>query len=146
MIIRRGVIEDIPWVRKQLLQFSETLGMKKNIYPGDEMTGALLANIIEKHFLLICENDEEKVGVIGGFLVPHMFNPSVKVLAEAFWWVDPEHRGGRAGYSLLKAFTEFGKENVDMVIMTTEFNSPDLEKTLYRFDYKQYERNYILEV
>jgi len=47
---------------------------------------------------------------------------------------------------LLKAFTEFGKENVDMVIMTTEFNSPDLEKTLYRFDYKQYEKNYILEV
>lgn len=52
----------------------------------------------------------EIIGGIGGFLSDDVFDAS-RTLTEAFWFLHPDHRGGRLGLRLLDAFEGWARLN-----------------------------------
>lgn len=103
--------------------------------------------MIDRHVVFIADSKDAKpIGFVGGYSIPHPFNPDIKLLSEMFWWVSEEHRGSRAGLMLLNAFTSYGKEHADWVTMAIEHNSPINERALTKRGYKLQERSYLLEV
>lgn len=146
MEIRRAVPEDADWVLEELKKFSNFLGTKRNVYGDEDVCRASLLSFIENQMLLLAVNEETRLGFIGGFLTPHLFNPKLMVLCEVFWWVAEEHRGTRAGAMLLGAFLEYGEANADMITFALEAKSPVNENTLLKRGFVLQERNYIKEI
>lgn len=58
------------------------------------------------------------VGALGSLLVPNMFNPDRKTLAEIMWYVLPAYRKSRAGAMLLNAFDKKAQEVADEATMS----------------------------
>lgn len=68
-----------------------------------------IASLVTDGIVFVARDDTGVHGAIGGHLVPFWWNEDVQILADAFWYVMPEKRGGTAGVRLLD---EFEKEGV----------------------------------
>lgn len=96
-------------------------------------TLASLGAIRETAF--VAKKDGVAVGAIAGLLTPNIYNPDIKILGEMFWYVLPEHRNGRAGLMLLKAFTKCADEIADESALSLLSSSEVNHKTLARSGY-----------
>lgn len=47
--------------------------------------------------VLVAESNGQVIGMAAAFANPHWFNARHLAGQELFWWVEPEHRGSRAG-------------------------------------------------
>lgn len=61
----------------------------------------------------IVKKGDDPVGALGALLVPNLFNPDLKTLAEIFWYVLPEYRHTRAGALLMMAFEDKAEDIAD---------------------------------
>lgn len=137
---------DSPWLLTQLKAFAQFFGSKHSLVPteDDGILDALQSMIGSKVFF-VAENNGRLTGFIAGMVSQHPYNPKITVLSELFWWVDPEHRGSSAGARLLQAFTEYGKDNADWIVMTLEKKSPVDPQSLERRGFNAFETSYLLE-
>jgi hypothetical protein len=142
--LRRALGSDIPWLQCELKKFSTFIETKYELYGSDEYTQDGLQLLIDKHFLLIAELQGTPVGFIAGYFTGHLFNPSIKVFNELFWWVPSGHP--KAAYSLLKEFIKFGKENAQWIVMSLNRYTKINEKSLLRKGFHEHERNFLMEV
>lgn len=145
--IRRGKPEDMDWLIQELKLFSAFYDTKHPLFGHEQFVREGMTSMIEKHLVLIAEKEGiGPVGFIAGLLVPHIFNPLIRCLSETFWWVEEKHRRGRAGFMLLQAFIDFGKQNADWILCTIESNSPVNPNVLLDRGFKLKERNFVMEV
>ena len=145
--IRPATTDDLEWLTTQLKAFSLFYGTKNGLFSTDEYAHEGLKTFMEKHVLLIADKDfVGPIGFIAGLVTPHIYNPTIRVLTEAFWWVPEEHRRSRAGYLLLKAFVDYGRVNADWILFTLEEDSPVNEFALIDRGFKLKERSYLMEV
>ncbi len=72
----------------------------------------------------VAKSDGVCVGAIAGLLVPNIYNPTMSVLAEMFWYVLPEYRDTRAGSLLLSAFNEKGETCAEETTLSLISSSP----------------------
>lgn len=156
LVVRPAINSDIDWLLGQLKQFSEFNNSQISLFGGpEEHKRQVLSDLIRNHVLLLCEKQAEPdelgrvgwipVGLICGMLHRHQFNPDIKCLTEYFWWVDPEHRNGRAGWMLFKEFEAVGEELCHWVTMSLLENSPVPEGFLEKQGYKLIEKTYLKE-
>ena len=145
--IRRATESDIPWLLTQLKAFDKFFAASRNLFPDDEHATNFLKALMapDAGCFFVAEGKDGLLGFIAGILTPHAYNPSIRVLNELFWWVAREWRGTSAGSRLLAAFTEFGQNNADWVVMTLETRSPIDPRSLERRGFKAYETNYLWE-
>lgn len=143
--IRVATSKDIPWLLNQLRSFAAFYDSKHSLFPDEDEAEQFLSDLIDLHPFFIAENGQP-IGFIAGSLAPHPYNRRVIQLSEMFWWVDEDHRGGRAGLLLLDAFIRFGKTVADQISMTLETNSPVNPATLERRGFREMERSYLMEV
>lgn len=147
MRVRRAQDADLDWLVGQLRAFSTFFGGARPLLEDEGYARFQLLAMIEGHLVLVAEREDgELLGFIAGFVGPHPYNPSLRVLSEAFWWVAEPHRGGHVGAILLEAFVAWGRANVDWVTMALERGSPVKEDSLLRRGFRLQERNYLLEV
>lgn len=66
----------------------------------------ITAIVIGEGLCFIADRDSEPAGMIMGIRQPNVWNPSIKIMHELAWWVDPCHRGSSAGYRLLKTYVD----------------------------------------
>lgn len=144
--VRLAAIEDADWIVGQLEQFAEALHTKLKIFPGAHLAKQKVLDLIENHIVLVAYKEDQLLGMIGGIVTPHFFNPEITTLAELFWWVDKSHRGSRSGLILLNAFVELGKLRADWVTMCLEKDSQIKDKCLLDRGFVPMERTYLLEV
>ena len=145
--VRAAEKRDIPSLKSLLKDFSKFYGSAMPLYGDDAYIEAYLDMFIGTHLMLVAESEEsEVVGMIAGFMAPHIYNPQIRTLTEAAWWVAEEHRMSKAGKLLLDSFVEFGKENVDWIIATLEHDSPVGDEVFLKRGFKHKERSFILEV
>lgn len=80
----------------------------------------------------VVKSDGSNVGALGAILVPNLFNPDIKTLAEVFWYVLPTYRQSRAGALLFQAFTKKAEEVADeatlSLLPSSEVRIESLEK------------------
>lgn len=144
--IRSASINDIDWVVLELKRFSEFFGTKKELFSDKNYARAGCLILIKGHVLYLAENESERIGFIAGLLTPHLFNPSIKILTELFWWVTEEHRGSRAGSLLLGEFVDYGKRHADWIAFGLRNNTRVRDETLLNYGFQAYERSFLLEV
>lgn len=145
MQILRATCDDIPWIAGQLRDFTSSLNTKHAYIPPDDVAlHCELASMLD-HVLLVAWSGSERAGTIGGILVPHPFNSSVKTLFERFWWVPESRRRSKAGYLLLRAFTKIAEQVADSVVVSLETISPVNDRALTRLGLKLKELSYAKE-
>lgn len=144
--IRRAASGDVDWLLGQLRQFSSFYGTTRSLFGTEDSARSRVQDMVDDHVVFLYERDGIRTGLIAGYLVPHPFNPEITMLAEAFWWVDPAHRGTSAGLKLFDAFTEYGKTNADWITMSLTDKSPVKPETLTRRGYRARETGFLLEV
>jgi N-acetylglutamate synthase-like GNAT family acetyltransferase len=98
---------------------------------------------------LIAEKDDKVIGIIAGIIDSNIWEPSILVMRELVFWVEPEHRGTTAGYRLISSYNKEAKQLVDsgrikMYTMTKMVNSPDLH--LEKFGYRKAEEVWVAGV
>lgn len=146
MIVREGTLDDVDWLCGQLEAFSEYLGTKHAVY-DEAHARASLPILIEEHLCLVAVDDGgERVGALGAYAIPHPLSPKLRTLAEQFWWVTPNSRGGRAALMLLDRYVEIGKACADWVTIAKEKHSPLNERCLEKRGFVHQECAYVLEV
>lgn len=103
----------------------------------------LLANLmLQQKTVVIAKMNGRPVGVIGALVNPNVYNPNVMTMAEILWYVLPEHRGGRAGYLLLKAIKEKADDLADELTLSTLAQSAVNDASLARMGFEFAERAY----
>jgi predicted acetyltransferase len=55
---------------------------------------------------LVAEKNDELVGMLIAYKVPFLWDNSKYIMNEIAYWVELEHRGGTAGYRLLKEYVK----------------------------------------
>ena len=144
---RKAQATDVDWLLGELKEFAVYIRTKKHSLFGDEEYSRKgLLGVIENHVMFIAVKGEERLGFIAGIKTPHLFNPKISILVEIFWWVSEKYRNTRAGLMLLNSFTEYGKQNADLVTMALEAHSPVNDKTITKRGYHFHEKNYLMEV
>jgi GNAT superfamily N-acetyltransferase len=77
----------------------------------------------------------EKAGTMIGMLIAirnnNIWDPDLYVLDELAYWVEPEHRGSRAGYRLIRAYQQYAEElktsgKIEAYTISKMASSPDL--------------------
>ncbi len=145
--IRPASSHDSDWLVRQLQDFSKFFNTKIPLYQDEAITREGLSRIMENHLLRIADKSGfGPIGFIAGLITPHIFRPSIRVLSEAFWWVEERHRHSRAGYLLFQSYIEFGKANADWILFTLEDNSPISEDALINRGFRFKEKNFLMEV
>ena len=131
----------------QLRDFAAFYGTKRSLFPDDPVVArSVVTNLVAHHVFFVATVKGELAGFICGFLTPHIFNPSIRILTEALWWVTPEHRGTQVGAKLFAKFIEHGEAYADWISMTLEEKSPVNPATLERRGFKLHERAFLREV
>jgi hypothetical protein len=144
--VRRAATTDIAWLLGELKKFSSLIGTKIPMLPEGEQAKSILSYLVDTHVVLVAEKAGERLGFICGVITPHFLNPTIRVLAETFWWVAEEHRGSRAALLLFNAFVEHGKFHADWITMALEALSPVNESCLTKRGFKLQERAFLMEV
>lgn len=103
----------------------------------------MLANLMMKqNTVVIVKYKGRPVGVIGGIVNPNLYNPDILTMAEILWYVLPEHRGGRAGYLLLKAIRDKADQYADDLNLSTLSESAVNESSLKKMGFQYVEKSY----
>lgn len=59
---------------------------------------------------LVAEKNDEVIGMLLAYKTPFLWDNSKFVMNEIAYWVEPEHRGGTAGYRLLSEYVTYCDE------------------------------------
>ena len=146
--VRRANQSDIPWLLKQLKEFSVFYGTKRMLFSASEdQNRRVVSAMIQTDVFLVCVDVYERVGFVSGFLVPHAFNPELRLLSETFWWVSEGSRGSRAARLLLDEFIREGRKKADfidfsIVVGKTKVN----DRTFFKRGFRLNEKHFLLEV
>lgn len=146
--IRKATLSDLPEVLEHLEEFDKFYNSKTSLYKNKENATRFTSDFIENHLFLVAEEDENKkvIGFITGLICPHIYNPEIMTLVEAFWWIDPSKRNLGVGTELFNSFKKFGEDNVDWVICNIEDDSPIKDEFFLKRGFKLKEKSFLLEV
>lgn len=144
--IRPAVPSDVDWLITQVKAFATFNQTKFFLFGSEEEARAGLLGLMAQHFMRIAEKDGVRLGFIAAYITTHPYNRKIRLLSEAFWWVDERHRFSSAGHRLLDDFIEFGKANADWITFSLLVNSPVNDKILTKRGFEKHEIAYLMEV
>ena len=102
------------------------------------MTSLLTQLMAGKGAAFVAEDDYGVVGMLLANIAHSLWSPKHLVMQEMAYWVNPDARGGSAGYRLLSAYVELGKvlkENgrIHAFFISKMTNSPDIKYDKFGF-------------
>ena len=123
--------EHIPWIR----DVAATRMLKEEVYKPEYVNHTQIEHLIRQgiatNTMWIVLKNDVPVGALGALAVPSLFNPTIRTLMEIFWWVDPDHRTGRAGAMLLTTYVAEA-DNYDEATLTLLTTSNVMNETLLK--------------
>ena len=135
-MIRHAKIADRPALVDLLVDFSaETpIDLLKDPVFNYQYVVRTIDIIQRSGLVLVSEHAGEITGMLIAQIVGDIWMPDRKYMKEICWYVKPEHRGGSAGYRLLRAYEDHCEElirrhQIQAYGLTTLSTSPDLNLT-----------------
>lgn len=132
MIVRHATPFDIPALLDLLREYRSQTPLKfLNEADDVEYVTKMLTEIISgKGVALVAENGKV-FGMLLASINPSQWSPRHLLMTELAYWVEPEYRGGTAGYRLLAMYVQEAKQLKDSGRICNFFiskmvNSPDL--------------------
>lgn len=144
--IRRATLDDASFIARQLQAFDKEAPFDNSFYPGTDTVLAMVPEYISKHYFMISYRGDIRTGILGACYMPHPLVPSLRLLKEDFWYVDPKYRGTRAGYLLLRDFTRNVRETANIGLISIKVNSGVSHRTMQRVGWKLEGYSFIMEV
>lgn len=144
--VRNATQDDLEWILDELEKFSKFTKTHYPLFESRETAKELLSQHIQNHVFMVAERDGESLGFVSGLLINHVFNPKIVCLQETFWWVKEEHRGSRAGLTLINEFVKIGKEKAHWILCSLEHVSPVNDRVLLNRGFYLHEKQYLHEV
>lgn len=146
LTIRKANILDKEDIKLLIDKFYEEslkdLGMKFTDYTIDKT----IDNFVTNHIVILAQDGDKIIGVIGGLLVPSIFDETEIIAQEAMWYIDKEYRKGTLGTDLLLVFEEVAKElGVNHIVMVCmgNLNFEILNRYYTKNGYKLMENQFI---
>lgn len=146
--IRDASPHDIPAMLEMLCKYRAQMpyGMLQDADDAEYVT-QMLTNLIAGKGLVLVAETSTLVGMLVAGIMPSLWSPKHTMLTEFAYWVEPEHRGGTAGYRLLNQYLERGiklKEDgrVRHIFLSKMVNSPDL--SYERFGFRKLEEFWVM--
>ncbi len=147
MNIRRATLGDLDLMAgAPAREFCEYASPGVPIY-NERRVREFLAQLIEKHFVILAEEDGVVAGGLGALVHPHIWNPDLRCATECFWWVLPEYRRGRAAYMLIREYAAYiEREGIAKANICLLERSDVSDRSLERFGFKPREHTFIKEM
>lgn len=140
-MIRLGDKFDTPQIIKMLKDYrSATPWARMNQCDNETYIKTLLQQVFAgQGLVLIAEREQQPVGMLVAIKNPNIWDPSLLVMNELCYWVNPEHRGGTSGYRLLAAYKEHcdrlkEQKVIEAYTISKMVNSPDLDYGRFGFE------------
>ncbi len=140
MIVRQASPFDIPVLLDMLRSYRSLtpLDFLSQADDVDYVTRLLTELMAGKGVVLVADNDGV-VGMLIASIGPSVWSPKHFLMTELAYWVEPESRGGTAGYRLLAEYKKTGerlvKENrICNFLISKMSNSPNLQYQKFGFD------------
>lgn len=150
MSLKIATWDDFFDIRDMLEKFSKNSpykDIKLDVNKMESLIEGILNGDKNKAIILLYIANERPVGILVGMKTEMNLNYD-SLAHELIWWVDPNHRGGRAGIELFKAFEfwakKIGCKMVQMSLVETE-DATKVQKIYTKFGYKPTERAFIKE-
>jgi N-acetylglutamate synthase-like GNAT family acetyltransferase len=88
--------------------------------------------IVGSGYVFLAEKNKTIIGMLIAAKFPNVWNPDARQMSEIAYWVEPEHRGGTAGYRLIETYIRRGEKlkaegEIDFYTISKMVNSPDLK-------------------
>lgn len=139
-MIRKASKFDIPGILDMLRKYREQTPLEflREADDAEYITQMLTELIAGRGVVLIAEQEGKPIGMMIAGIMPSMWSPKHLVLTEFAYWINPEHRGGTAGYRLLRAYLDEAialKEagRICNAFISKMVNSPDLKFSRFGF-------------
>lgn len=140
MIVRQASPFDIPILLDMLRSYRSLtpLAFLSQADDAEYVTRLLTELMAGKGVVLVADNDGV-VGMLIASIGPSVWSPKHFLMTELAYWVEPESRGGTAGYRLLAEYKKTGerlvKENrICNFLISKMSNSPNLQYQKFGFD------------
>jgi len=115
MKIRQANKFDMPNIIKMLWNYHDSGNIEGLDVPDESTAQKILTMIIVGHGVaFVAEKNNQLVGMLLAFKSPFLWDNSKFTMNEIAYWVEPEHRGGTAGYRLLAQYIEYCDEQVEL--------------------------------
>lgn len=118
---------DLEWLVGAVAQMSRDLNEPRYLPDDPNFTAELLRHAVADHFMLIARDDNgQRVGMLLAWKGLHPFNPAIKTLTEALWYVEREHpKRARFALELMDGFVEFGEQFADKLYFSVPREGAD---------------------
>lgn len=103
MQVRQATLDDVPAIVAMSAKFYATTAYSGWADFNPETVSNLASGLATDHVMLVAEDGDRLIGMVGLFVAPFMFNNDVTAAYEVVWWVDPDAQGHGAGKALLAA-------------------------------------------
>ena len=146
--IRKAVEGDLPRLVEMGRAFFASTGYARIVEFDGESTSRTLGTLIreEQGVLLVAEDDDNLVGMVGGMVYPFYFNLEHTTGQEFFWYIDPNHRNSNIGRTLLREFEmhlqQAGAKSITMIALDS-LRPGAVGKIYRRAGYTASEHSYI---
>lgn len=144
MQVRNATLDDVPAIVEMSRKFYATTTYSGWSDFNADTVHALASGLAEHHVMLVADDGEKLIGMVGLFVAPFMFNGAVTAAYEVVWWVEPDEQGQGAGKALLAAIEPAcrakGCKAIQMVHLST---SPPQAAAIYeRVGYRHTESSF----
>ena len=133
-MIRPAGVQDLDRMIQMLKSFAAASVINYSNWTEQDVASARqrLTNMILNHYLVVAENDNELVGMIGAQREQDPWIRSRTRMRELFWWVEPNHRKSRVSAELFIRWQQDvarwqEKKLVDSVSLSTQPGSSDID-------------------
>lgn len=131
-MIRPAVESDMPELLRMARAFYATTDMGALVPYCPQSAEATARTLMDVGVLLVAEESDGLVGMLGMLLGPSLLNHAALTASEVMWWVDPQARKGGAGLRLIRA-AERAVRAAGAVVssMVRLHNSPESARVVY---------------
>ena len=159
MKTRLATKHDLPYVIEMLKHFRDQtpIDLMRGVNDAEYITrlytvlinGGGLVVLAEERNAAIPAQRPKIAGMCIGMIDGTIWDPKLLVMRELVYWVEPEYRGGTAGYKLLKRYSDeadtlIDSDRIKMYTISKLTNSPDLDYG--RFGFKKIEETWVAGV
>lgn len=138
-LVREANKFDIPALLDMLRAYriATPLDFLRDVDDAEYITKLLIELMSGRGLILIAE-EAEPIGMLMAIISPSQWELSKYLMTEMAYWVQPKHRGGTAGYRLIKAYQKKGQElksqkRIENFLISKMSNSPDLKFNKFGF-------------
>lgn len=145
-MIRKAETKDVFAVSVLVKEFFEESLSEYGLLLDNKTIIETLEHYAKNLIAFVADENGVIAGVVGGLIVPSIFDKSQLIGQETIWYVDRNYRSGIIGLKLIKAFEdECKKQGANLIAMVHMGNlNADVLGKLYRHrGYKLMERQYI---